>query len=794
MFSFKKIYKNKIWIYICVFFAILSAGYLLNQKGYAIKSEKFLAQSIERLPYNFLDFKIRYKETKDPELKKEMGVYIEKSDAFLDHLNIAYGYLFANEEENYYGEMDKAYSLFVELKDIEKSLLKKFDSEYSIATFSDEKGEVADFMNLYNYHKEHHINTHPTRETFLSLFERSWEFIFSPLFLLLMLFVAIFVTELKQLDFKVDDASYDFPKENLMESLKVFFIPSIMILSSALGCGIISIYRKTPFGSIRELLTYNVLKGSSFSMTNPDVNWGIYHNSYIVIFLQLLLTTTLCFLVMYLIYKFVRKFLNFGFSFCITFFIAFLIIFLSRRFINIEFYFSFDSIKILSRIMNLVLLVSFAMFFFYLNYLFRFNREPKFNRSRYYDSKNIKGLKSFEVVKLKRSQILKFVSVFVIISCVVISFSFSKSSKKLKEKSLTNLGLLISSQEMIMEEFKDIPEDQMLNNPKKTLELLNNLKESYLEKDKNPSRYLENYLKYYLEGDTVQLGNDSNTDAFDNYNIDRIRYFLENKIKPDDEFGTNGDMANLYAQKDPLNLYLLNMHYGNFEARGFVGEFIKANRIGFIALSLLIINSIISLKICDDFKKNKPALLFTSGTSKRNIYISKFVTSISISFIMILLIYALLFILGFVKGGIGEPLYPVINYSPVKGTETFIGTNVAAVSMIPKVILSSLLFSLTMTSFIFMVSSTGYKSSNVIGVVLAITGVFIASKGFLGKFALINPFTYFDPMLFASGGMNFINTTSSINFLFGSIVMAVESILFFVIGESIFTRRSLWLK
>lgn len=794
MFSFKKIYKNKIWIYICVFFAILSMGYLLNQKGYAIKSEKFLAQSIERLPYNFFDYKIRYEEATDSELKKELGNYTKKSDEFLDHLNIAYGYLFANEEENYYGEMDNAYSLFVELKEVEKSLLQKLNNPYSIATFSDENGEVVDFMNVYNYHKEHNIDIHPTRETFLSLFERSWEFIFSPLFLLLILFVAIFVTELKQLDFKVDDASYDFPKENLMESLKVFFIPSIMILSSALGCGIISIYRKNPFGSFRELLTYNVIKGNFFSMTNPDVNWGIYHNSYILIFLQLLLTTTLCFLVMYLIYKFARKFLNFGFSFCITFFIAFLIIFLNRRFLSLEFYFSFDSIRILSRITNIVLLVALTMFFFYLNYLFRFNREPKFNRSRYFPSENIKGLRSFEIVKLKRSQILKFIGLFIILSCVMISFSFSKSANKLKEKSLTNLELLINSQEYIMEEFKDIPEDQMLNNPKKTLELLNNLKKSYLEKDKNPSKYLENYLEYYTEGDTVQLGDDSNTKAFEDYNVDRIKYFLENKIKPDDEFGTTGEMANLYAQKDPLGLYLTNMHYGNFESRGFVGEFIKANRIGFIAFSILIITSIISLKICDDFKKNKPALLFTSGAPKRKIFISKFITSITISFIMILLIYALLFILGFVKGGFGEPLYPVINYSSVKGSKMFIGTNVSAVSMIPKVILSSLLFSLTMTSFIFMVSSTGYKSSNVISIVLAITSIFIASKGFLGKFALINPFSYFDPMLFASGGMSFINTTSSINFLYGSIVMIIESVLFFIIGESIFNRRSLWLK
>ncbi|WP_300410356.1 ABC transporter permease subunit [Lagierella sp.] len=791
MFSLKKIYKNKIWIYICLLLALLSMGYSINQKDTNIKSIKFLEESLEKLPYHITGSRAIAKEISDENLKKEFELYIEKATDLYFQFELVLGETFSMEDDKYYETMDQALKNYEDLRDMEKVFSGKLDKRFFHSYFSDEKISISDFMSVYKYHREHNIDIKPTRETFLGLFESTWSFIFSPVFIFIVLLIAVFITELNHRDFKVDEASFDFPNMSLMEILWITLIPTLATLSFALGSLVLSIIRRNPFGSLRELLSIPVIKGSFFSIENYDSNFGLYHNSYLLVFLQLLILSTLTFLVMYLGYKTLRKFLNFILASALTTLVIALLIFLNQKFIGLELYFSFNTLKVINRPINLILLIALSIFFFYLNFLFRFKRDPKLSTSREYDSEKVYGLKTLEIVKLKRSNILRLVGFASLVLCGMISLSFNTNPQSIRENSLQALNNLLMFQEDIRDESKDINPDDMINNPEKTLELLKDLKKSYMNKDKDPTSYLKNYLKYSIEGDLVQISDDINIETYKNYNIDRIRYFLTHKIKPDDLLNETGDYNNLYTHREPIGLYLNNLQYKIFEAKGLVGEFIKAESIGFITLLVVVLPFIFSLKICNDFKNGRPTLLFSSGKSKKSIYLSKLVTSLVLAIGFMLLALLILFMIGLLRGGIGEPLYPVITYNPISGTNSYSGVNVSAISMLPKVIVSAILFCITLTNFIFMISSTGYKNSHILAIVISIVGIAIANKGFLGELCLINPFTYFDPMLVSNGGMNFINSANVVSFYSGLIVMLLESIVFFTIGISIFSRRNI---
>lgn len=790
MFSFKKIYKNKIWIYICLFLALLSIGYLINQKETTIKSIKFLEDSLEKLPYHITGGRAMAKDISDEKLKKEFDLYTEKATKLYFDLELLYGEILSKVDDNYYESMDKVFSSYEELKVMEKSFQGKLDDRFFHTYFSDKNNPIYNFMMVYKYHRDHNIHIKPTRETFLGLYESTWSLIFSPVFILIMLIIAILSTEMNHQEFKVDEASYKYPKESLIEFLWIALIPAITVLSFSLGTLALSIIRGNPLGSLREILSIPVLRGSFFSTDSPDSNFGLYHGSYFMVFLQLLLLSTLTFLLMYLLYRLFRRHLNFTWASSLITLIALSIIFLEKKLINLELYFTFNTLRILNRPINLILLITLCLFLFYLNFLFRHKREPKFNSSREFTSEKVDSLMALEWVKLKRSYLLRLMGIVLVGLCILITFSFNTNPNSIREESIQTLDNLIMAQENVRDKYIDIEQENMLNNPEKTLELLENLKQSYLDKEKDPKTYLKNYLKYNIQGDVIGI-DDTNMETYQNYNIDRIRYFLTHNIKPDESLSATGDSNNLYSYSEPISLYLNNLREGTFEAKGLIGEFIKANSLGFFTLLVVLIPFVLSIKICDDLGKGNPALLFASGKSKREIYLTKLIKSLVLTIGIILLSYLILGAMGVIKGGTGEVLYPVINYKPIPDANSYSGVNVSALSILPKVILISLLFSITVTTFIFMLSSSGYKNSHILGVVLTIVGIYIANKGFLGEFALLNPFTYFEPMLVANGGMNFVNNASKINFYTGTIVMLVESIIFFIVGISVFNRRKL---
>ncbi|MDO5018538.1 MAG: ABC transporter permease [Lagierella massiliensis] len=791
MFSFNKFFKNKIWGYLCLFFAIISIIYAVNQKQSSIKSITVLDKTLEQLPYHLTNLKASKNKLKDNNLKEEITLYNEKATSFYYIVQEAYGNTFSFDDSSYYANMDKAYDVFIELQTMEDSFIDKLDQNLYNRYFTDKENQIVNFLNVYKYHKDNNIEISPTRETFLGLFESTWKLLFSSIFIVVMLIFAIFISESRQFNFKVDDGSYKFPQINLLDLAMTTFLPPIIIISCFLGIGVLSVLRRNPFGSFRELLTYDVLLGNSFSLIDPNSNFGIYHNSYILILLQLLLTTTLCFLTMYLIYKLFRKFLNFGISTVLTFSIVSSIIFLQEKFIELELYFSFNQIKILSRNTNLILLIALVAIFSCLNYIFRYRRESKFNLNKYYNSKNIKNLKSFEIVKIKRSPFINIFFVTIVILSLLIPFSFNESPEKIKNDAITNLDVLIKFQKNFLEEFKGIDRDNMLNNPEQTISLLEDIQKTYPKKDKNPKAYLKSLLKYNIQGDAVLIGDEDNYNTNQNYVVDRIKYFLDNDLKPDDELNITGVYDNLFVLKKPSSLYLNNMYFRNFEDSGAMGQFVKAHDIGFIPLITFLICSIISFKTCEDLKKSKTVLLLSSGKSKSKIFLTKFLSALVLSIISIIIVYILIFGIGFIKDGLGEPKYPLITYASLSSDVKYIGGNIAVINILPKVILSTILYAVTLISFIFMIFSTGFKGSSVITIICIVLGMSIANMGLLGKLSVINPFNYFDSMLFVNGGISFVNNTPTINFVTGCLVMIIESIIFISIGNVILNRRYL---
>lgn len=559
-----------------------------------------------------------------------------------------------------------------------------------------------------------------------------------------------------------------------------------MVLVLGLSMIVRGIGRGARLGSIFTPILYDVSGYGEMVLINPLL-------SFVKISFSLLLIS----LLFYIVYELFRRLVPRALAFVLTISSYLLLVNVSQR-LSIYYMFKKPGLSKLFSLKGHIEGIGFpyvglglmVIFFFLLVFVNKKKTSLVFkNIYKNTGSFESMGLVKFEMTSLFKTGLIKSSLILLLSLALGLGIYLSKrkavdfgglaSLERDKENAVENYILNTGGADSLDDEYFRIEMENRINRIKE-------FEEAYLNKDEDPKAYLKALKARTAE----ELG--SFTEGTDPFlpiaNLERIDYFIENDIEPDDSFGlVEGSLEpSLFQRASIFSLYGSKL-YMPTESKGGLGLLISALETGLVQFGLLVLALGLSLVFVKRLNDGEINFLLTSPYSRLRIYLTAYLTRLGVMVLATGAIFLLIFISAYIREGLGQGAYPLLTYRMGPNASFMINFEPMIESLFP-VFIAMVLFLALVIAF-FMLVGLLVKNSNgfiIISILTLVIGLALAGFGLLGNFSLVNPFVGFDPLMTYKGGFAYINGTSLISYKNVILQNVIYTLVFLGLGAYIF--------